>query len=188
MATLLAATAVAAPPQLEGQWTGREDGPKNSVTLYVRGQGLVYIDKKEVLLGKWKMASTPTPQGNYSIDLYFSRITDHTGTTWVAVEGQQATSLGMLRLTKSSLRLCLSQPGSTARAGLQKQLNPDKGIVRCFDLTRPYRPLAHVKPHRSRALCIRQCILDNQMRAVSAQMIKDDCKRSCEVQRAIRSK
>jgi hypothetical protein len=166
------------PGQLQGQWTGREDGPKNAVSIYFQRDGIVFVDKKEVLLGTWKLS--PTTDGKaHAFDVTFNRISDHAGKSWIKIEGSQARSLGLVQFTDRGIRLCLGRPGSGKRATLVAQHNPEQPIVRCFDLSRPSRMVIRAERPKSQRLCIRQCIMDNQMRAVSPQMIEADCRKDC---------
>ncbi|HIA04542.1 MAG TPA: hypothetical protein EYN66_22040 [Myxococcales bacterium] len=181
VATLLitAAPALAGPPQLQGQWAGREDGRKNAVSLYLAGSGIVYVDKKEVLLGTWQLKQIGINTTDFPIDVIFNRISDHQGKTWMSVLGSESKSLGVVQVQENGIRLCMSRPGAKRRATLKIQLNPDNAIVRCFDLSRPVKTVVRKERPRSRSLCLRQCIMDNQMRAVSPQIIEADCNKAC---------
>jgi hypothetical protein len=143
---------------------------------------MVFVDRKEVLLAHWEFSGPGRADGKgtvYPALLTFHRISNHSGRTWIAVKGNEANAHALLRFEGRKLRLCIAKPGSGTKPALQPNPRAGDSRVRCFDLARPSQPIVRAKRPRSRAMCLRQCIMDNQMRAVAIERIEADCREQC---------
>ena len=177
------ATAGAPSPEryFQGTWLGIEEVSGQPAVFMVRGNRVVLYDPLGVTFGQVtalhaKGLNTKSGTQRFEIDLKVTGMTNHEGLPiGPAFIGQ--TSRGTCELRRpakgpASFRLCAANPGQKTRPmlppGPARRVSP----YACWEVSA-------VTSSVRAGDCVAACQRQNQMRAVSADIIAADCRRSC---------
>lgn len=175
LATAMAPAHAQQQSPLTGTWVGFDRAIQEPITLSFREDSAVLLHLRAVLLTTWQFVGSPQRVGgelDYAIDILVLKTLSRRGASKEMPAGEAArTHQGTLRLgAKGVMRLCLSPMGKPNRLAVVDDSHPD--AKRCMTLRRAQTELPFDQ-------CVRECVHQNQMRAVGPEAIEADCRREC---------
>lgn len=197
------------PGPVQGVWQGASsDASRGVATVYVNGDSLVLMDDSGIVVtsATWRHHGPGTKDGRMTlhVDLAVSGRFLPSGGPAPKARRASAKWLGSAVVGDDAARLCVAETAlEKARPGFRSDVSvPGPTQLRCYDLTRvadagkamPRRVPPQLTPPDGNAPnppptilptareCMSECRQHSMMRAVSAEQIDADCRRTCGVE------